>query len=592
MIHVPKCSIYYRVSSGKQRDRHTIASQLRILPEYAKSQGWIIYDTYVDDGFSAETIEDRPAFSKLLEEAEQDCFDIVLSIDLDRIVRSKSSVQGAIIYDLFRTHNIKLATPTDFIDLSNEDQDLLAGIKRELAKWEKRKILGRMDRGRIEALKQGRYLGNNLPYGYRWNKQERKFEMHPDEAEVVRQIFRFSIEKNVGSRAIADFLNERNKPTRSQIAYPEKLAKYDAAIQGGKPAKRPVTYKWSSVVVDKILQNTAYFGESIANRVIGRNRITIRPKDEWIIIKVPPIVSKETWELAQQGRKKRKKYVKGNEKYPYLCNGILFCAVCGNRIGGRTDKGRKPGIHKERPYYTCYGRQSKWDGRCTLPYFRVEEVDQAVWQEIERLVKNPKLLEEAVSLQGDDEPEYAQSDVKKIEKCLEDNRTEQDAVLRLYRKGTISEAQLEKQLAEVQQEEKALLEQKQAIESGVSETQNKANQIATLQSEVEALRKNIDSFSFEQKRELVRVIAVGNTVNRVGAHTDGSLIIKGIIDFSGLGYKDSNILELGSDTHGGDVRKLYKSGPSAGGFRAGGGKRRGRNGPGPQPPVRRRDPLT
>ena len=164
--------------------------------------------------------------------------------------------------------------------------------------------------------------------------------------------------------------------------------------------------------------------------------------------------------------------------------------------------------------------------------------------------------------------------------------------MRLYRKGTISEAQLEKQLAEVQQEEKDLLEQKQAIESGVSETQNKANQIATLQSEVEALRKNIDSFSFEQKRELVRVIAVGNTVNRVEAHTDGSLIIKGIIDFSGLGYKDNNILEIGSDTHRGDVRKLCKPGTSAGGFRAGGGKRRGRNGPGPQPPVRRRDPLT
>ncbi len=282
------CAIYARTSTDRQRERHTIDSQLRILPEYAEKRGWKIFNIYVDDGISGETIEERPKFSRLLEDAEQGCFNVVLVIDLDRIVRSKSSLQGALIYDLFRENNIKLATPNELIDLSNEDQDLLAGIKREMAKWEKRKILGRMQRGRIEALKQGRFVGSRIAYGYRWNKEKQEFEIEPEEAEFVRLIFNLCIEENWGSVTIADYLNKKNVPTRSARLYPDKLARYEAALKRGEQIKKPKPpHKWAPIVIDQILKNTIQYGEFINNRRQGRIDETIRPREEWIIIKVP-----------------------------------------------------------------------------------------------------------------------------------------------------------------------------------------------------------------------------------------------------------------------------------------------------------------
>src|SRR5207247_743555 len=121
------------------------------------NKGWEIFDTYIDDGFSAETIEERPDFSRLLEGADGRKFNILLVIDEDRICRSRSDLTGAIIYDTFRDNGIRIATPAGtFIDLCNEDQDLYAGMKQVFAKYEKRKILARMRRGRIEKWRQGK----------------------------------------------------------------------------------------------------------------------------------------------------------------------------------------------------------------------------------------------------------------------------------------------------------------------------------------------------------------------------------------------------------------------------------------------------
>jgi site-specific DNA recombinase len=64
--------LYARVSSERQRERHTVASQLSLLPELIKQKGYNqVTEPYVDDGISGETIEDRPAMSRLLEDAER-----------------------------------------------------------------------------------------------------------------------------------------------------------------------------------------------------------------------------------------------------------------------------------------------------------------------------------------------------------------------------------------------------------------------------------------------------------------------------------------------------------------------------------------
>ena len=62
----------------------------------------------MDDGISGETIEERPAMTRLLEDAERHRFDAVFVIDLDRLTRSKKSIDWEIIKDTFRKGRVRL----------------------------------------------------------------------------------------------------------------------------------------------------------------------------------------------------------------------------------------------------------------------------------------------------------------------------------------------------------------------------------------------------------------------------------------------------------------------------------------------------
>jgi len=72
-------ALYCRVSSDSQRGKHTIETQKRLLADYAKREGWKIFDWYIDDGFTGTSIEARPAFTKLLSDAEARKFNLYCS---------------------------------------------------------------------------------------------------------------------------------------------------------------------------------------------------------------------------------------------------------------------------------------------------------------------------------------------------------------------------------------------------------------------------------------------------------------------------------------------------------------------------------
>src|SRR5688572_15760238 len=84
--------MYCRVSSQKQKDKHTIASQLQVLPPWARTLGKLVRppDYYVDDGKTAKAghLEKRTAFMRLLADMEAGQFDVVCVVEDDRITRA------------------------------------------------------------------------------------------------------------------------------------------------------------------------------------------------------------------------------------------------------------------------------------------------------------------------------------------------------------------------------------------------------------------------------------------------------------------------------------------------------------------------
>ena len=118
---------------------------------------------------SGDTIEDRPVIQEVLSLIEEDRVKGVVCIEIERLARGNTMDQG-IIAQAFQYSNTKIITPMKIYNLDNEDdlsyfEDGLYQARKYL-KYTKR-ILAR---GRLRSVKDGKYVGSVLPYGY--NKQK------------------------------------------------------------------------------------------------------------------------------------------------------------------------------------------------------------------------------------------------------------------------------------------------------------------------------------------------------------------------------------------------------------------------------------
>lgn len=192
-----RCLIYARVSSERQREQQTIASQLAILPAFAARQEWVVVDMVEDDGLSAETSLDRPKFIEAMERAKRGEYDVLLVIDLDRITRADDDLDRAQIYKHLFDCGVRFATPSlGIIDHDNDEQRLMIGVLGQFAAYEKRKLRRRTKRGKRQcAPDPKRRISGRDPYGLRWvSDGERtktgRYEIVEDEAAVVRLMCR------------------------------------------------------------------------------------------------------------------------------------------------------------------------------------------------------------------------------------------------------------------------------------------------------------------------------------------------------------------------------------------------------------------
>lgn len=337
--HPLRCAIYCRVSTAEQADRNTIASQLQLLPEHARKQGWqVIEPLYIDNGHSGTTIEGRPDFVRLLADVEAGLVDVVLVIDVDRLTRSEKSWDRALIFDTFRVNEVLLATPGGVIDLQDDAQSLSADIIGSVAAFERRKINSRLARGKRTRTKEGVFRAGKDPYGYRW--ESKRYVVVDAEAVVVRRMY--ELVQIEGVNMLTWRLNEEGFTTR----------------KGG---------RWRASSVRKILTRRTYYGDHIVFKGEG-----LPP------IPVPPIVSRDVWARVQQVMRDRKPVARSKHGTPML-SGLLKCGIC-QRAMWLTYPRKGHGTHA---YYRCSStnswRKEHMTGPCGQRHHRQDVLEEAVW---------------------------------------------------------------------------------------------------------------------------------------------------------------------------------------------------------------------
>lgn len=492
-----RAAIYCRVSTDRQRERHTIGAQLSELPIFVSRMGWNVIDTYVDDGRSGETVEGRPAFRRLLDDVSNGLVDILVVIDLDRITRARRSAEGALIYDHLRDAHVKIATPSQgVIDLDDEDQDLLVGIKRELAKWEKRKIQARITRGWREAARQGRKPKARAPYALDCvrNPEEKgggHWEVVDAEAALVRRIFRGAT-AGKGVEEIAVELRAGGHATRT-----------------GTP--------WHPVAVHRVLRNTAY-----------RGLVTYRIGGESIEVRVPAIVDDATWYAAQQGLRDRKTFAGRAPVSECLLAKVVRCGVCGRSMTVR--RAVYVPTKKVHVYYACMSTYARRTGvpPCGNRYHHAPDTDAIVWERLRTLLDDD-LLAEALA----DDPAVNSSadavDATEIKTRLASLVASERNVLGRHRRGLVSDAACDAELTELAAERRALEAQLADLESAQLDAQLQRAKLVEAARRVTEVADALEDATFEERRAFVRLLVPRKAGFGVTLNPSGDVEIHGLM---------------------------------------------------------------
>ena len=181
---------YIRVSQKPAAEKgYGLDAQEIEFHRHVEFMRWKPAELYREEGVSGY-LRDRPALQRLLEDAAQGKFDVVIFPSIDRMARS---VKGAIeIEKQLRKHGVDVVFMREGIDTSTPVGTFFRNVMASIAEFEGKLISERLHKGLAAKAAQGGYTGDWLAYGYR--VVESQVVIVEEEAAVVRQLFEWRAE--------------------------------------------------------------------------------------------------------------------------------------------------------------------------------------------------------------------------------------------------------------------------------------------------------------------------------------------------------------------------------------------------------------
>ena len=190
-------AIYTRksVEDGLEQEFNSLDAQREAGEAYIASQkanGWVCIPTHYDDGGFSGGNTSRPALQQLLKDCEAGLIDTVVVYKVDRLSRSLCDFTD--LSKDFAKWNVAFVSVTQQIDTSTSAGKMMLNMLMAFAEYE-REIIGERIRDKFVASKRrGIWMGGCVPLGYRVEK--RKLVVVPEEAEIVRRVFRRYLESH------------------------------------------------------------------------------------------------------------------------------------------------------------------------------------------------------------------------------------------------------------------------------------------------------------------------------------------------------------------------------------------------------------
>ena len=509
--------LYYRLSRDEDEELNSLTNQRSIIAGYAEKNGFAIAGESFDDNVSGMHF-DRDGIEKICEAVEQNQIDAVIVKDLSRLGRHRT--QTAVFIDYLKKHDVRVISVTENIDTSNENDDLVIGMKQIIndmyAKDASRKIRSTYR----QKQKEGIVL--IPPFGYFKDKNTRQVVIVEEAADTVRLIFKLYLD-GYGFKQIAKKLNADGVHTPAY--YQQTLLGKNVPHTWPQISKQQL---WISTTIKRILENEFYAGTLICHKTrtdkINKTFRFIPPEEQYRHENaVPAIIDRETWQQAQfllQKRvKDRVRAAPGQKIHRYT--GIIECADCHSVCTARTRKLPQGGRRVE---YICntYHRYGK--EYCTTHLIREEVLDDLVYKELLRVKKMAHANWEAIDALAKDWAAQKFNAERQIDRLQErisvlKNEVEQILMERIRDKAhaNIYDVMLQKRDEAIQSAEQQINEYRDAQ--------------ASIEARKESMRPSIDLLDAITSEGSVSDAHLRMFVNKVYLHEqDGKLRVEFVLN--------------------------------------------------------------
>ena len=497
-----RVTYYARVSSESDEQLNSLGNQISYYDELIKrNRNWTFVPGYIDEGLSGISTKKRENFNRMIDDAAEDKFDLVITKEISRFARN---TLDSIQYTRQLLNNgVGVFFQNDNINTLDEDSELRLSIMSSIAQDELRKLSSRVKFGHQQAIKSKVVLGNNRIFGY--VKDSGKLVIDEEQAEMVRELFELYATGQYSMKQIETIFWQKGYRNHN----------------GNKIAH---------TTMSNMIANPKYKGYYVGNKVrvidMFSKKQKFLPPEEWVMFKdetgeiVPAIVSEELWDRANEILKRRSDDVKSRQgicNHANLLTGKLHCTCCGTAYYRRDSKDKLGNVNSK---WVCSGKIKNGADSCDSFAIYEDEIKPLLFEVFQETEVNvAALIEEYMEMYRSlDEDNQIPKQIAQQKERLELAQKKKSKLLEYNVTGQLSDADF---LAM----NKACTEEIKDAEAQILELEQQMFSREEFRKHMDAIRTTLEAARRDAAQGMVTVEWVNKYIDKilVTPEEDGSL---------------------------------------------------------------------
>ncbi len=418
---------YSRVSTDHLEQQKSLKNQIEHFKKYIEdNKNWTYVEGYIDDGISGTSDIKRSSFMKMIADAKDGKFDLIITKEISRF--SRNTLDSIKYTRMLLDYGVAVLFVDDNINTALPDSELRLTIMSSLAQDEIRRLSSRIKFGMNRAIERGELLGSGILYGYIKDKVNKKLIIVPEEARIIKKVYELYTIDNYSLSKIAKELNSSTK-----------------------------NKNWFASTISRIIENPKYKGYYCAKKTeiidYMNKKIKYHKKSDWIVhedkLKIPPIISEWLWKKANNKLENEKRKIKKSSlhKSNNSYSTKIYCSNDNCVFYSRRFRRNGKDITWICSKYLKMGRKN-----CNSPNIREQELNHIFKDLISKLGINE---EKVLPLLLNNYEKAKESDVaekKTVNKKLKNLNKKKSNLLNLAIEGIISEKEFKLERQKIDKE--------------------------------------------------------------------------------------------------------------------------------------------